>query len=136
VAVKVTVCPVFEGFELDAKAVVVLALFTVWMSAADVLPLKLLSPAYWAVIECPPTERLVVEKVATPFELRAADPSAVPPSRNCTVPVGFAAPEDGVTVVVKVTAWPYVDVLAEEVTAMVVPIWVTLWTSTADVLPA
>jgi len=38
VAVNVTFCPVFDGLGLDVKVVVVLALFTVCVSAADVLP--------------------------------------------------------------------------------------------------
>jgi hypothetical protein len=37
VAVKITVWPMLDGLELDTKAVVVLALFTVWASAGDVL---------------------------------------------------------------------------------------------------
>ncbi len=40
VAVKVTVCPLFDGFGLEARVVVVLVLpdvFTVWVSVEDVL---------------------------------------------------------------------------------------------------
>jgi hypothetical protein len=44
VAVKVTLCPDKEGFTDDARVVVVLPLFTVWVSGADVLVLKLTSP--------------------------------------------------------------------------------------------
>ena len=39
VAVKVTACPLFEGLRLDASVVVVPAVFTVWTSGEDVLPL-------------------------------------------------------------------------------------------------
>ncbi len=44
VAVKVTGCPTTDGFRLDVRVLVVLALFTVWDSAVDVLPVKLPSP--------------------------------------------------------------------------------------------
>ena len=44
VAVYVTVCPDTDGFADEASAVVVLPLFTVWVSGADVLERKLTSP--------------------------------------------------------------------------------------------
>jgi hypothetical protein len=103
VAVNVTGCAVLDGFGLDVRVVVVPALFTVCVKTADVLALKLLFPPYWAVIECDPTERLVIEKVATPFAFRLVEPSGVIPSRNVTVPAGFAVPAEALTVAVKVT---------------------------------
>ena len=44
VAVSVTPWPTTDGFGDVVTAVVVLAVLTVWMCAADVLPLKLASP--------------------------------------------------------------------------------------------
>jgi len=44
VAVKVTLCPKTDGFAEDARVVLVLALFTTWLTAALVLVTKLLSP--------------------------------------------------------------------------------------------
>ena len=44
VAVKVTDCPKTEGFTEDVNAVVVLALFTTWLTAVLVLVTKLESP--------------------------------------------------------------------------------------------
>ena len=44
VAVKVTGLPWCEGFKDDARVVLVCALFTVWVSAADLLPRFLLLP--------------------------------------------------------------------------------------------
>jgi len=45
VAVKVTCCPNTEGFSDDVNVVVVLARFTVCVTAEDGLPVKLASPA-------------------------------------------------------------------------------------------
>ena len=45
VAVKVTDCPKSEGFTEDANAVVVLALFTTWLTGVLVLVKKLELPA-------------------------------------------------------------------------------------------
>jgi hypothetical protein len=44
VAVIATLCPNVDGFGTVATLVVVLAWFTVWLCAAEVLPLKLGSP--------------------------------------------------------------------------------------------
>ena len=49
-AVRVTVCPLFDGLGLEVSVVVVLALFTVSVSAEDMLSLKVESPLYTAVI--------------------------------------------------------------------------------------
>jgi hypothetical protein len=45
VAVNVTDCPKVDGFGAAVTDVAVSALFTVWGAGADVLPLKLPSPA-------------------------------------------------------------------------------------------
>ena len=64
VAVNVTICPYVDGFSDDITPVVVLAAFTVWVSAPDVLVLKFPSPLYVAVIARLPPVRLDVEHVA------------------------------------------------------------------------
>lgn len=46
------------------------------------------------------------------------EPSAFPPLRNVTVPVGIPAPEAGVTVAVKVTDCPAVEGFGEELSAI------------------
>ena len=62
-------------------------------------------------------------------------PRVVAPSLKVTVPVGVpGARGDGVTVAVKVTAWPKTDGLAEEVSVVVVLAWLTVWVSAAEVL--
>jgi hypothetical protein len=45
VAVNVTACPNTDGFSDEVRVVELLALLTVWVRAAEVLVLKLLSPA-------------------------------------------------------------------------------------------
>ena len=51
VAVNVTDFPDTEGLIDEIKTVVVEAFVTTWDSAADVLPVKFLSPPYTAVME-------------------------------------------------------------------------------------
>ena len=65
VAVKVTDWPKTDGFTLEASAVVVVFWFTVCVRTAEVLPESFVSPPYTAVIECDPTARVAVAKVAT-----------------------------------------------------------------------
>src|SRR5438876_750696 len=79
-AVKVTVCPVFDGLGLEVSVVVVLALFTLSMSAEDVLPPKVASLPYTAVIEWAPAARLEVGNVATPLASSNDEPRIVLPS--------------------------------------------------------
>ena len=106
VAVNVTFWPKTLGFWLEATAVVVFALFTVWPFARlppDVL--KFESPVYWAVMVCglPLTVSVLVEIVAMPFE-RFAGACGLPSIVNVTVPVGVPAPGAmGDTVAVNVT---------------------------------
>ena len=81
------------------------------------LPVKSGSPPYTTVIECVPTERDAVLRLATPEPFSVAVPSTVVPSSKVTVPVGV--PEPGalaVTVVVKVTDWPKSDGFVDELT--------------------
>ena len=109
---------------------------TVCIRTADVLPAKLASPAYRAVIECAPAIN------AVPAVVNCADPpdkfpvpSCVVPSRKVTVPVG-ELPEAGCTVVVNVTLCPYVDGFRLELTAVEVTALFTVCAKTPDVLPA
>ena len=78
-----------------------------------------------------PTGRLAVLKEAVPPEsvtLPRSSPVVV--SKKSTLPVGV--PEPGalaVTVAVKVTAWPKLDVLADGTTLVVVLSLLTVWVS-------
>ena len=133
VAVKVTIRPLFDGLRLDVKVVVVLALFTVCVSAEDVLPVWLASPLYRAVMEWVPATRLEIENAATPFELSAEVPSVETPSMKVTVPV---APEDGLTVAVNTTCCPNAEGFSDDINAVVLLIELTVCISEEDVLPA
>ena len=75
-----------DGFALDETVVVVDAPFTVSVSAADVLPDRLVLPAYTAVMEC---AAAVSENKVSCAELleRLAEPSEAEPSINVTVPL-------------------------------------------------
>ena len=69
------------------------------------LAAKLLSPAYAAVMLCPPTLKPEVLKVAVP-ELSATVPKVVVPSLIVTLPDGVSAEgELGLTTTVKVSGW-------------------------------
>jgi hypothetical protein len=81
------------------------------------------------VIEWLATERLEVEKVATP-PLSVPVPKVVAPSRNVTVPVAV----EGDTVAVKVTDWPDVEGLRLEATPVVVFVLLTVCVRGAEVL--
>lgn len=110
------------GVQLTVEARVI-----VWLSAADVLPVKFVSPVYWAVIECAPTESALVVSVAWRAALSVAVPSEVVPSRKVTVPVGVPLPgATTFTVAVKVTACPTVAGFTDDATVVVVPCFVTI----------
>ena len=68
-----------------------------------------------------PLDSADVVKLACPL-LSVAEPSAVAPSLNVTVPV--AVPLLAATLAVKVTAWPTVDGFADEVNVVAVAIFV------------
>ena len=89
VAVKVTDCPVTDGFAEEATAVLVVwpVPLTVCVNAADVLTANVASPRYLAVMECEPAARAEVETEAC-FALSVAVPMTFAPSRNWMVPVG------------------------------------------------
>jgi hypothetical protein len=81
-----------------------------------------------------PTERDEVANVALP-ELKVAVPRVAAPSRNVTVPVGVpVAGGTALTVAVKVTDWPKMDGLSDEVTVVEVPALFTVWVMAAEVL--
>src|SRR5205814_562825 len=103
-----------------------LVVFTVSFSTADVLVMKLTSPAYTAVMLWLPTDKVEVVKTASP-PLSVPVPSVVAPSLNVTVPV--AVPEPGrfaATAAVKMTAWPGVAGFTDEVRVTVVVSWLTV----------
>ena len=88
----------------------------------DVLLPKFASPEYVAVIECAPTERLDVLKVAcstNPFS--RAGPSSVAPSKKDTVPVAVSG-SLSLTVAVNVTDAPTADGFADDITDVLVPV--------------
>ena len=114
VALNLTLVPKVDGLRLEVRVVVVPAGLTVWASEVEVLPLKVASPPYTAVIECAPPARLAVERVATPAALSADEPRVVVPSLKLTPPVGVPVPEEDVTVAVNVTDWPYVEGFKDE----------------------
>ena len=64
----------------------------------------------------------MVELLATPLLRATGTPKFWPVIWNWTDPVGVALPEVGLTVAVKNTPWPNTDGLAEEATAVVVPV--------------
>jgi len=55
------------GFSDDVIEVVVVAMFTIWLSGAEVLGLKLAEPWYAAVIECVPAASEETEMDALPL---------------------------------------------------------------------
>jgi hypothetical protein len=76
--------------------------------------------AYTAVIECDPTARDDVLKVAEPA-LSVPVPIDVVPSLNVTVPVGVPLPGAVVlTVAVNVTDWPNTDGFVDDATVVLV----------------
>ena len=98
------------------------------------LPAKVASPPYTAVIECVPCVRAEVANVAFPA-LTLPVPRVVAPSLNVTVPVIVPAVVEE-TIAVNVTDAPTVDGFSDDVTAVVVAAGaapVTTSLSTADV---
>ncbi len=91
--------------------------FMVSVRAVEVLPVKFVSPEYFAVIECVPADSDEVLNVPCTFAPSAPVPICVLPSKNATTPVGvmLTALE---TAAVNVTCWPAVTVVAEAVSAV------------------
>src|SRR5689334_11030999 len=103
---------------------------TVTVTGADVLPVKLPSPPYAAVIVCEPGARPFTVSV-TVAAFAGAVPRTTPPSRNSTEPVGCpAAGATGPTFAVSVTGCSTSTVDADAVTEVVVLPGVTV--SAAD----
>ena len=71
-----------------------------------------------------------VARVATPDPLRVPVPSVVVPSLKVTVPVGAPVPPLDVTVAVNVTDWPNAAGFGEDVSVMLLPLWLTPWLKT------
>ena len=115
VAVKVTDCPNTEGLVEDVNAVVVLALFTTWLTAVLVLVAKLRSPLYSAVMLFEATASDAMDKVAVP-DVRVPVPIMVEPFLKVTVPVAVEL----LTAAVKVTDCPKTEGLTEDVKIVVV----------------
>ena len=82
-----------------------------------------------------PRLRLDVEKVAWPEEFRVLVLSVFVPSLNVTLPAGTAVPGAlATTVAVKVTDWPCLEGLSDEVTELVVPSLLTVCVKAEEVL--
>ncbi len=113
-----------DGSGVSAVIVaVVLALLTVCVKLGEVLPVKLVSPLYTAVIVWLPTVSALVEHCAVPPDKATALQPAIvaAPSLNWTVPVGVPLPGAvTLTVAVNVTLCPKTDGLAFDMTAVVV----------------
>jgi hypothetical protein len=142
VAVKVTVCPTTEGDGVETTVVVVPVLLTTCEYAAEVLPAKLPSPLYTAVMECvPPASGVVfvafgMLSVADPPATTVEVPIVVAPSLNVTVPVAVPAPVEAFSVAVNVTVCPTTEGDGVETTAVVVGVLLTTCEYTGEVLLA
>jgi hypothetical protein len=135
-AVNVTAVPRTDGLFDEATVVVLATKFTVTVCvrAVEVLPVKLVSPPYTAVIECVPPDSADVVSVAVP-PLSVPVPSVVPPSWNVTVPASVPVADD-VTLAVRVRAVPKMEGLFDEVTVVVLVALFTVCVKVAEVLPA
>src|SRR5688572_7488391 len=136
VAVKVTLCPLAEGFCDEVTAVEVLALLTVWPPArVPLLVLKFPSPLYCASTVCglPLTVNEEMVSWAEPPLKVIGGPALEPSMTNWTVPVGVPTPAVfEVTVAVKVVLCPNTVGLIEELTAVVVLAFATVTDSLAS----
>ena len=109
---------------------------TVCVMFVEVLPLKLPSPPYAALIVWPPKLNVAVASVACPDALTVTLVGEPPSSVNATVPVRVPAPgATGLTVAVKLTDWPNTDGLAEDASVVVVSASLTVWMRFVEVLP-
>lgn len=99
------------SFRDSSSSTSVAALVTIWINGAEVAPLKVALPLYWAVMEWLPAPKAEVLKLAFP-PLRGRFPEmATAPSKNVTVPVA----DDGVTPAVKVSEAPNTEGFVPEV---------------------
>ena len=104
-AVKVTDCPEFDGFSDEVRAVVVVALLTIWLTVFDALPTKIESPPYTAVTAVVPAGSDDVAKMAVP-PFNVPVPKTVVPFLNETVSPSGGGPALEVTFAEKTTACP------------------------------
>ena len=79
------------------------------------------------MIVCVPTARAESWIVAWPLVKLTGAPKFAPSTANCTVPPLSNVPELAVSTAVKVTAWPKVEGLAEELKLVVVLALLTIW---------
>lgn len=130
----VTDWPYIEGLsDVVTAEVVVASLLTTCVSTGDVLPAKVESPPYTAVIEYVPPDNVELEYVAEP-PLRVLVASVFVPFLNVTLPVGV--PEvAGAAVAVNVTSCPKFEGFSDDTTAVVVPSLFTVCIRIDDVLP-
>ena len=85
VTAKLTACPERAGFSDETIPMLVVAFVTLCVSAAAVLPIKLLSPVYTALIEWVPAASVLVVRVAR-LLLTAATLKIFEPSLNVIEP--------------------------------------------------
>ncbi len=131
VAVNTTDCPNTDGFAEEARVVVVSALLTVCVKSVEVLPVRLASPLYVAVmLGWLPTDNDAVMKFACPLA-SVPVPSVVAPSSKVTVPVGVLTPD---TVAVNVTGSPNTDGLGEDVMSVALLALLTVCVKSVEVL--
>ena len=114
---------------------VVIVLEITVSTTVPVLVLKLVSPAYEALIVSLPTESgAVVVTVAMPLT-SVPVPRAVDPHVNVTAPVGMPVPgELGLTVALIVSDCPKTEGAGEVTTVVVVPAWFTVCDRAAEEL--
>ncbi len=77
------------------------------------------------------------DAVAVPLLRVTGEPRLLPPSLNCTVPVGVPEPGGAAeTVAVKATVWPKNEGFADDETLVELWAWFTVWVGSEPVLPA
>jgi hypothetical protein len=127
VAVSVTIWPTAAGFGDNFKAVVVLPLLIVSVSAVEVLGATPVSPSYVAVIARAPTASPRVVSVARRAAFNGRVSSGVAPSKKVTVPVGVPAPgATTLTVAVNTTGRPITDGFGAAIRAVALAARVTV----------
>jgi hypothetical protein len=113
---------VAAGVSDDVIEVAVVAMLTVWLTGADVLPRKLAEPRYAAVIECVPPASKETEMEALPFE-SVELPSVVEVEVSVKIAVPVGVPDFELTAALNVTACPKIDGFSEEVRVVLVGLW-------------
>ena len=134
VAVKITDWPNVAGFRFDATLVVAVACVTVCVRVPEVLPAKLPSPLYFAVMECDPGVKFEIASCAALLEIVTA-PRDVVPSRNVMPPVA-EPPKLGTTFAVNVMDCANAAGLAFDETVVVVAVRLIVSVSGSEVLAA